>query len=63
MGRGWRCSTSIDSLVVDCFRADHGAPAIAGVLFSHSHGDVGGLFAQIFLVDGAVFVDDEGHDS
>src|SRR6202007_539669 len=51
------------SLVVYCFNANYGAPAVAWVVIRHSYGNIGGLFAEIFLVDGTVFIDDEGHDS
>jgi hypothetical protein len=50
-------------LILDCFRADYGVPAIARVVFRHGRGDFVRLFAQVLLVDGAVFVDDECHDS
>ncbi len=38
-------------------------PAIAGVEFRHAFGDFSGLFTQVFLVDNAVFADDERHNS
>src|ERR1700733_11748636 len=40
-----------------------GRPAIRGVVFLDRSGDVGGFLAQVFLIDDAIAIQDESHDS
>src|SRR5205807_3746004 len=42
---------------------DHAAPSIARIVFRDACCNIGSLFPQIFLIDGTVLADDEGHDS
>jgi hypothetical protein len=56
-------TASLAFLLLECFSSDYRFPAVDRVVFRHGYGDIGGLFAQVVLVDRAVFVDDECHDS
>ena len=44
-------------------KLDRWFPPVARIVIRHSLGNRLGLIAQVFLVDDAVFANDEGHDA
>src|ERR1700761_2751743 len=45
------------------FSADHGLPVVARVIVRHGQSQRARRLAEIFLIDGAVLADEEGHDA